>query len=114
MSFSITSITEIEGKQLCSHCGEETKVRFNDIHLYQEDEFFCECIGAQKEKEIRETQEKLKNEINRLEQQANDLLKENEPSLHIKLYAIELSLLQKKYRNLREKIPVLKGENHSC
>lgn len=98
MGYSITEIKRIHNKVLCVHCGEECKLHTGSYHRNEEDEYYCKCEGALKEKEIRKQQSELRDKVRQLEYDAKQLIKANEGILNKKMYEVELEQLNKKYR----------------
>lgn len=98
MAYSRTSTTTIQHVILCSHCGEVAKEVLGHPHKNEEDEYYCECPNAKKEKDIKDKQSYLRNQVFMLEREVEELLRESEPTLNQKMYEIESENLKRKYK----------------
>ncbi|PFK99893.1 hypothetical protein COJ01_17680 [Priestia megaterium] len=98
MAYSITATKEILGVVLCCHCGEQVKVYEGSYHRNEEDQYYCECEGALKEKEIRNKQSNLRHEVHKLDYEAQKLINLGEDTLNQKMYEIEINNIKRKYK----------------
>ena len=101
-----TATTKILGTTLCCHCGEEVQVRLGHPHKHEDDEDYCTCAGSIEELGMRKEQSKLRNQVDKIENDIGKLLRKNEFVFNRRADELECrtlnDTLKRKYRVTEE------------
>lgn len=96
--YSRTTVKEVNGEVLCSHCAKRPEFRHGSYHKHEDDEYICNCEGATKELVLRDDQAKLNHQVHVIEMEIEKLVEESAHVVREVEYQTALAELNRKFK----------------